>query len=80
MLLIKKRINRNDKRFDLSKANPELLEQINTLISTDAQIRNFENKHILNSGDEELAKSFQSLKNLVKWKYCFIKILLINLI
>lgn len=62
------------KDFDLSKANPELLEQINTLISTDEQIRNFENKHILNSGDEELAKSFQSLKkNLVKMEVLLYK-------
>ena len=62
------------KGFDLSKANPELLDQINTLISTDEQIRNFENKHILNSGDEELAKSFQSLKkNLVKMEVLLYK-------
>lgn len=62
------------KDFDLSKANPELLKQINTLISTDEQIRNFENKHILNSGDEELAKSFQSLKkNLVKMEVLLYK-------
>lgn len=70
----KKELIEMTKDFDLSKANPELLEQINTLISTDAQIRNFENKHILNSGDEELAKSFQSLKkNLVKMEVLLYK-------
>tara|TARA_Y100000991_G_scaffold214419_1_gene202091 strand:- start:120 stop:701 length:582 start_codon:yes stop_codon:yes gene_type:complete len=70
----KKELIEMTKDFDLSKANPELLDQINTLISTDAQIRNFENKHILNSGDEELAKSFQSLKkNLVKMEVLLYK-------
>ncbi len=62
------------KGLDLSKADPKLLEQISTLIDTDSQIRNFEKKHIIDSGDKELAENFESLKkNLVKMEVLLYK-------
>ena len=61
-------------KLDLSEADPDLLNQINSLISTDKEIKLFEDKHIINSGDPDLTESFKVLKkNLVKMEVLLYK-------
>ena len=60
--------------LDLSVADPDLIQQIESLIATDNQIKIFEDKHILSSGDEALTESFKILKkNLVKMEVLLYK-------
>lgn len=60
--------------LDLSMADPDLINQIESLIATDNQIKLFEDKHILNSGDADLTESFKVLKkNLVKMEVLLYK-------
>lgn len=61
-------------KLDLSKADPDLLSQIDSLIKTDNEIKLFEDKHIINSGDPALTESFKVLKkNLVKMEVLLYK-------
>lgn len=61
-------------KLDLSEADPDLLSQIESLIKTDSEIKLFEDKHIINSGDPALTESFKTLKkNLVKMEVLLYK-------
>lgn len=61
-------------KLDLSEADPDLLSQIDSLIKTDNEIKLFEDRHIINSGDPALTESFKVLKkNLVKMEVLLYK-------